>query len=127
MGDLKSGDCVVCHLHDGVIVAPSDPYQTMDEFVIVSTDSYGYYLYVPSYIHLNGSSLADSARCQKLSIERRFIDEQIVYITAGLVCKEVKRDGARCARCTDFVLMAEANQSDGKTFICQSCRTNKYR
>jgi hypothetical protein len=126
MTDLKVGDYVVCHLSDGVIVAPSDGFQLVEEFVIVSTDSYGYYLYVPSYIHLNGSSLADSARCHKLGIEYRFVDEQIVYITAGLVCKEIKRDGSRCARCTDFVLMATPNQDDG-TFCCRSCRENRWR
>lgn len=36
-------------------------------------------------------------------------------------------DGEKCAKCKEFTMMAEPNQSDGKTFICYLCRKDPWR
>lgn len=127
MVNLKSGDRVDCRIKDRVIVGPYDAHDEIKTFEIVSTDNYGYYLFVPRYIHINGSKTTDIFRCRQIGIEERFADEQIVYITESMVSGVSKQDGMRCERCKDYVLMAAANQPDGITFKCYSCRFNPYR
>jgi hypothetical protein len=128
MVSLKEGDSVQCRIKNGAIVDSSVlDYEMIQSFEIVSFDLYGYYLFVPRYIYLSTSVTTDINRCKKLDIDLRFADEQIVYIFEGMICGNSKRDGAKCARCTDFVLMAEPNQQDKKTFICFSCRSSPYR
>lgn len=127
MVNLKEGDYVDCRIKDRVIVGPLDLHDEVKTFQIISTDNYGYYLFVPRYIHLDASKTIDIHRCRQLGIEDRYADEQIIYIVEGMIAGASKRDGMRCERCTDFVLMAAANQADGITFMCWSCRSNKYR
>jgi hypothetical protein len=127
MTRLKTGDRVECCIQSNTIVAPDEDHETTRFFEIVSTDNYGYYLFIPYYMYINGTTIADLARCQKLGIHPRFGNEKIIYITDNLVHKTRKSDGMCCMHCKDFTLMAEANQPDGTTFICWSCRDNPWR
>jgi hypothetical protein len=124
---LKEGDRVDCRIKNGKIVGPHDGHDEIKTFEIVSTDNFGYYLFVPHYIHLYGTNLIDAFRCRKLSIDARFIDEQTIYITENMVISVSKQDGISCSRCKDFFRMAAPNQPDGKTMICWGCRDNPYR
>lgn len=38
-----------------------------------------------------------------------------------------KSEGIFCNKCKDFFHWAEANQPDGKTFICRDCKLNPWR
>src|SRR5258708_40122130 len=107
---LNEGDKVDCHIKDGAIVSPGEEYDEMKTFEIVSTDNFGYYLYVPHYIYLRGTSTADVYKCRNLGIDSRFLDEQVVYITEGMVGGISRQDGMCCFRCKDFFRMAEVNQ-----------------
>jgi hypothetical protein len=127
MVSLKPGDRVDVRIRDNVIVKPIEKYDKIKSLEIVSADSFGYYLFVPHYLYLNGSSVADAHRCKKMSINLRFVDEQIIYIVEALIAKSEPQDGMCCGHCQDHVLMAAANQPDGKTFICWACRNNRWR
>lgn len=37
------------------------------------------------------------------------------------------KDGIFCSKCRDFFHWAEANQPDGKTFVCRDCKLNPWR
>jgi hypothetical protein len=127
MGMLKEGDKVQVHVKDHKIVSPYDEYHHAETLEIVATDMYGYYLYVPHHRHLSGSNVVDIYRCRQLGIDPRFANEQVIYITANLVADISKTDGMCCQHCGDFVMMAEPNQLDGKSFWCWSCRQNPWR
>jgi hypothetical protein len=124
---LKEGDRVdICFL-DGVVTNPYSEHDTVRTLEIISTDNYGYYLFVPHYLNLSGSTKADVYRCHQLGISARFIDEQMIYITESMIRGIAKQDGMSCGHCGDFSVMAGPNQVDGKTFICYACRQNPYR
>lgn len=127
MTKLKPGDRVDCRVRSAIIVSPYKGYDEERTFEVVATDSYGYYLFVPVYLSLKGSVIADANQCKLLGIDRKFLDEQIIYIQENLICRvHSKLDGMRCVRCTDFYVMASPNQ-DNDTFMCWSCRNNPYR
>lgn len=127
MGQLKPGDRVNCRVNQHIIVGPYEEYDQIHTFEIVGFDTRGYYLYVPPYIMIKGSSPLDHVLCRKLNIDAKFLGSHAVYIFAGLIC-QVKHivDGLACVKCQDFFQMAEPNQEDG-TLVCWSCRDNPYR
>lgn len=127
MVKLKPGDKVECKVKGIVIVSPYRSYDEIRTFEIVSTDIYGYYLFVPVYILIEGSIRADVYRCKQLYIDLKFLDENIAYIDENMVYQVSARlDGMTCSRCKEFCHMAAPNQFDD-TMICWSCRNNRYR
>jgi hypothetical protein len=127
MVNLKPGDRVDCRVKANAIVGPYRDYDILKTFEIVATDQYGYYLYVPIHLTIKGSVKADQYQCKQLGIDKRFVDERIIYIQGNLVFQiNHIMDGMCCARCREFYPMASANQDDG-TLICFSCRSNPYR
>lgn len=128
MTKLKPGDRVDCRISLNAIVSPYNPdYDEVKTFEIVAKDRTGYYLFVPCYVLLKGTVAADKYLCQKLGINKKFLNEQIMYIQEGLVHKVNSiMDGCLCVKCNDFYYQATPNQEDG-TLICWSCRQNPYR
>ena len=127
MTKLKPGDRVDCRVKASTIVSPYKNYDEIKTFEIVAKDDHGYYLYVPHYYSLKDTKVADSYKCKLLGIDKKFLNENIVYIQENLVCLvHDKMDGLSCKICREFYRYSEANQSDG-TLICYSCRQNPYR
>lgn len=127
MTKLKPGDRVDCRVKASTIVSPYKSYDEIKTFEIVATDDHGFYLYVPHYYPLKGTVTADQYRCKNLGIDKRFLNENIVYIQGNLVSSvQSKMDGMVCRICRDFFPYAEANQEDG-SLTCFSCRQNPYR
>ena len=127
MAKLKPGDRVDCRVKQAAIVSPYKDYDEIKTFEIIAIDKYGYYLYVPSYLYLKGAVKADKSQCKHLGIDKRFLDDNMLFIQENLICKiSAVVDGMKCARCQDFFSMAEGNQPDG-TLICYACRFNPYR
>jgi hypothetical protein len=109
------------------IVSPYGSYDDTCSFVIIAKDKEGYYLYVPHYYNLKNSVVADQYKCKALGIDKKFLNENMVYVSEKMVASVVKRDeGTNCKVCKEFTRFAEANQPDG-SFICYSCRCNPYR
>jgi hypothetical protein len=122
MAKLKPGDRVDCRVKQAAIVSPYKDYDEIKTFEIIAADKYGYYLYVPVYLSLKGAVKADKSQCKHLGIDKRFLDENMVYIQENMICKiSAVLDGMRCVKCREFYALAEANQDDG-TLICWSCR-----
>lgn len=124
---LKEGDRVDVCIQDGIIVNPYSQHDSVRTFQVVSTDNFGYYLFVPHYVYIHGTSVVDIYRCRNLGIDPRFLNEQVIYITESMIRGICKQDGMNCLHCQDFVTMAAPNQVDEKTFICYACRQNPYR
>ena|ERR1700676_391745 len=126
MKKLGRGDRIDVRIKDALIVSPYKSYDEIKTFEIVSVDEYGYYLFIPVYFDLKDSVIADQYRCKRLNIDKKFLDENIVYIHEELISKiNYILDGMMCCKCQDFYAMAEANQEDG-TLICYTCRFSKY-
>lgn len=126
MTKLKPGDRIDCRVKSAAIVSPYHEYDEVMTFEIVASDNYGYYLYVPHYIYIKGCNKADKMQCRHLSIDKKFLDENIVYINATSIARVVYvMDGMSCRHCKEFYPMAEANQEDG-TLLCYSCRQDPY-
>jgi len=122
MTQLKPGDRVNCRVKQNTIVNPYKECDSITTFEIVSTDKYGYYLYVPPYIMLKGTVKADRYQCKRLEINKKFLDCDIIFIQSSMICKVHSiLDGMNCPKCHEFYEMASPNQDDG-TFICWSCR-----
>jgi len=127
MTKLKPGDRVDCRVKASTIVSPYKSYDEIKTFEIVAKDGHGYYLYVPHYYHLKDTKVADKHRCKELGIDKKFQDENIVYIQENLVAFVHDRlDGLACKICKEFYQYSSANQEDG-SLICYSCRQNPYR
>src|SRR5258706_13528155 len=127
MTKLKPGDRVDCRVKASTIVSPYKSYDEIKTFEIVAIDNHGYYLYVPHYYALKGTSIANKHQCKALGIDKKFLDEHIVYIQENMVAHvHDKMDGLSCKICREFFQYAASNQSDG-TLICYSCRQNPYR
>jgi hypothetical protein len=128
MAKLKPGDRVDCRVKLNAIVSPYNPdYDEVVTFEVVAKDKPGYYLYVPCYILLKGSVLADKHLVKRLKINPRFLGERVMYIQESMILKVSSvLDGLFCAKCHEFFMMSEPNQEDG-TLICWSCRQNPYR
>ena len=127
MDKLKLGDCVDVCIKDSLIVNPYNNYDEIKTFQIIGKDKYGYYLYIPHFYSLKDTCRADEYICVNLKINKRFLNEQFIYIREGMILKiNSLLDGMNCSNCNDFFNMAEPNQSDG-TLICYICRFNPYR
>lgn len=127
MAQLKPGDRVDCRVKQATIVSPYKDYDEIKTFEIVAVDKHGYYLFVPEYYALRGTTKADKYQCKQLRIDLKFLDEKIIYIQANLIYKiNYVLDGMKCCKCGEFYQMASPNQPDG-TLICWSCRQNPYR
>jgi len=127
MTDLKAGDRIACRVKSGSIVSAYTDYDDTITLEIVSCGNEGYYVYVPHFLYLNGTSALDASRARRLGIAPRFIGEKVIHVSPIQIAKIVSQmDGLKCDRCQDFHLMAEPNQPDGG-FLCWSCRKNPYR
>jgi hypothetical protein len=128
MAKLKPGDRVDCRVKANVIVSPYNPdYDETLTFEIVAKDKTGYFLFVPCYVTLKGSVVADKYLSKRLGIDKKFLNERVIYIQTSAIYKiSTILDGCFCAKCEEFFPMAGPNQEDG-TLICWSCRVNPYR
>lgn len=127
MNKLKPGDRVDCRIKATTIVSAYNEYDEVRTFEIVACDAHGYYLYVPHYLALKDAIVANKYQCNALGIDKKFVDEHILYIHANHVYRiNSIVDGMKCSHCQDFFAMAEPNQDDG-TLICYACRFNPYR
>jgi hypothetical protein len=118
---------VDCKVKASTIVNPYSSYDEIVTFEIVASDTHGYYLYVPHYYFLKETKKADAFQCRSLGIDKKFIDENVVYIQEKMIAYvHAKQEGVYCKICEEFCRYAESNQKDG-TFICFSCRQNPYR
>ncbi len=126
MAKLKPGDRVDCRVKTSTIVSPYRDYDEIKTFEIVASDAHGYYLFVPVYMNINGSVTADDRQCRLLNIDKRFLNEQMVYVQENLIANvNCIMDGMTCCKCGEFYAMSEANQPNG-TMICWACRKNPY-
>lgn len=128
MTKLKPGDRVDVHINLYAIVGPYDPdYNEVKTFEVVAADRSGYYVYIPCYVMIKGSIAADSHLCKQLGIDKKFLNEQIIFIEERMINKiNYIMDGCLCIKCQDFHYQALPNQENGE-FICWSCRDNLYR
>ena len=127
MTKLKPGDRVDCRVKASTIVSPYKSYDEIKTFEIVATDNHGFYLYVPHYYALKGTSIADQYQCKVLGIDKKFLNESIIYVRGNMIASvHETMDGLSCKICREFYQYASSNQSDG-TLICYSCRQNPYR
>ncbi len=127
MSDLKPGDRVDCRIKDSQIISPYMSYDEIKTFEIVSSDHHGYYIFVPEYYSLKNTIKVDKHQLLHLNIHKKFLNEQIIYIQSNMICQiKYIMDGMMCKRCEEFCEMSEPNQKDG-TFICYSCKFNRYR
>lgn len=124
---LRAGDRVECRIRAGSIVGGYNEYDEIRTFEIVSSDSEGYYIFIPHYVPIMGGSILDNSRARRLNIASRFIGERVSYISDSQVARLVYEiDGRKCDRCQEFFMMAEPNQPGG-IFLCWSCKLNPYR
>ena len=125
--ELKPGDIVSCAIRSGIIVSSYGTYDEIRSFAIITAyENYGYYLFVPCYITLNNSEIADTRKCKEFSIEMKYLNESIVWIVSSVISSVVSiNKGMICKNCKESCLYAEPNQFDG-SFICYSCRNNRY-
>lgn len=127
MTKLKPGDRVDCRVKASTIVSPYKSYDEIKTFEIVATDDHGFYLYVPHYYGLKGTSIADKYQCKALGIDQKFLNEEMIYVQGNMIAAvHETMDGIVCKICREFYQYATSNQSDG-TLICYSCRQNPYR
>jgi len=126
MPRLNPGDTISCMINNSLIVNPYRDYEETQTFIIVAKVDEGYYLYVPHYINIKDSKVADQYVCKKLQINTKYLNENIVYISEHMVAAIVKKDeGCSCKICKEYKRFAGPNQDDG-SFICYSCRINPY-
>lgn len=127
MVPLIPGDKIDCRLKNGCLIRADKDYDEIKTFEIVAITEYGYYVFVPQYISLPSTIIIDEYRCKKMTINRRFLGEEMVHIHENMVYRVASQlDGMTCAICDEFCPMASVNQEDG-TFVCFSCRANPYR
>lgn len=127
MAKLKPGDKIDVRIKAATIVSPYKEYDEVRTFEIVSIDAHGYYVFVPAYVNISKSMIADVYQCKHLGIDKRFLDEQIIYIQENQIYRvSAVLDGMSCTVCQEFYPMAEPNQENG-SLICYACRRNLYR
>ena len=127
MAKLKPGDRVDCRVKQAALVNPYKDYDEVRTFEIIAKDKYGYYLFVPQYYYLKGTTVVDKYFCNQLNVDKKYIGENVIYIQGNMIFRvDSVLDGMNCAKCREFHHMAEPNQPDG-TLICWSCRSNPYR
>jgi hypothetical protein len=138
MAKLKSGDRVECCVKHNNIVSPYGDYEEVITFEIIGvveehshysdySECSGYFLFVPCYRIIKDSVTVSFLLTKQKGINKKFIDEQTIYIQENLISKiSSVLDGLFCAHCNEFYDMASPNQIDG-TLLCWSCRRNPYR
>lgn len=127
MVQLKPGDRVDCRIKAATIVSPYRDYDEIRTFEVVAVDQHGCYLYIPAYVPLKGTVIADRYQCRRLGIDKKFLDEQIIYVQDNFIYQISQiMDGLACSKCGEFYLMSAPNQENG-TLICWACRNNPYR
>lgn len=128
MARLKIGDRIICRLREKTVVNPyTSDYDEVASFDIIAIDNLGYYLYIPPYTFIKGSVRADSFLLKQLSLTKKYLGDDILYIREGFVYKvKSEVDGCTCDKCKDFFYQAAPNQDNG-TFLCWECRQNPYR
>ena len=127
MPKLKPGDTVSCKVKSSVIVNAYKSYDEIHSFVIIATDNEGYYVFVPVYLNLKNSIVADEYRCRNLGIDKKYLNENIVHISEKMIASVVTQDeGMNCKICKEFTRFAGPNQADS-SFVCYGCRINPYR
>lgn len=128
MARLKIGDQVQCLIKDNNIISPyAVEYDKIQDFTIIASSDWGYYLYVPHYILITDSTPISARFCKDYDVDAKFIGEEVLYVSANLIYKIISyTDGCFCARCKDFYYQAAPNQPNG-TLICWACRNNPYR
>lgn len=123
---LKVGDTISCRIRESAIVNSYTDYDEIRTFVIIAEDDDGWFLHVPHYYCLKDCLTVDQYRCRKMKIEKRFLDEEMVYIQESMIASiERRQDGINCCKCNEFYFYAVANQEDG-TLICYECRRSPY-
>jgi hypothetical protein len=128
MPRLKIGTCIICRLREKTVINPyTSDYDQEASFDIIASDNLGYYLYIPPYTFIKGSVRADSFLLKQLSLNKKYLGDEILYIREGFVYKvKSEVDGCTCDRCKDFFHQAAPNQ-DNDGFLCWSCRADPYR
>ena len=127
MPKLKPGDTVSCKVKASVIVNAYKSYDEIHSFVIVAVDDEGYYIFVPIYLNLKESLVADQYRCRSLQIDKKYLNENIIHITERMIASIVTQDeGMNCKICKEFTRFAGPNQTDN-SFVCYGCKSNPYR
>lgn len=128
MVKLNPGDQVLCRLKEDAIVSPySSEFDSVKSFDIIAVDNFGYYLFIPPYTFMKGSIQADSVFLKQKNLNKKYLGDQILYIGEGYVYKiKSQIDGCTCLKCKDFYHQAAPNQDNG-SFICWTCRNDKYR
>lgn len=126
MPKLSAGDMVSCIIQDSAIVNPNGSYDHISSFMVVAKDDEGYYLFVPNYQNLKNSIVCTAHKCNTLQIDKKYLNENIVYISENMIMNIVKQnEGLNCYKCNEFVRFAEQNIDD--KFVCYGCRINPYR
>ena len=125
MADPKPGDTVVCRFKDGAIVSCYSAYDATYHFQVIASDYWGFYVYVPDYLGLSGSSKIDYSTATHLNIKPHFVGCKMLYIRESQIASVRPLDGCVCSRCNEFFAQAQANE--GESFMCFLCRTYKYR
>lgn len=123
MARLKIGDRVDCRIKSNIIINPyQNDFDEIKTFEIISVDEYGYYIYVPHYYYLSGTSKIDHKVCKDLHLDSKFLGDSTFYIRDTFIYKiHSIIDGCTCKKCNHFFYMSKANQRNG-SFICWSCR-----
>jgi len=102
---------------------PSDigPYKELDEDIIQhaynNSHRYDMIKNVTTY-------LGDPIRYAMVSDLLKYIISGTTTLTAKTLAYP---NGMKCSNCGEVAHMAEPNQADGVTFICYSCRANRWR
>lgn len=123
MVSLKPGDRVIIRLKEAKVV---DPYSTdFDDtkiLEIVATSNNGYYLFVPQYIFIHGTVVADRFYCKDYKISPKYLGDDILHVSEGKVYKVFSiLNGMTCSTCGEYYDYAAPNQLDG-SLICWACR-----
>lgn len=127
MAKFRLGDIVSCRILASVLVGPYAEYDEVQSFAIIGKDDHGYYLFVPHYLFMKDTLIADRYRCHSLKISEKFVGEEMVYALESLLLGvERKLDGLLCRNCNELVAYAASNREDGG-FVCFSCARNPWR
>lgn len=123
---LKPGDRVDVLIKDCIIINTQSNFDEIRTFEVIANENYGFYLYIPQYILIKGTLIADQYRCKQLNIDRRYLNENICFIQQGQIYKvNMILDGMKCCKCQEFYEMSASNQPDG-TLICWNCKNYPY-
>lgn len=123
----KVADEVQLKIRDNTLVSSCEKiYDFIKAMEIVSKNDQGYFLYIPSTIHLTGGISIDRQALKRYNISERFLDGRAIFVSEDYIVGLHKRmDGESCDRCNEFSYLAERDK-DG-AFKCFSCRKYRFR